>query len=641
MLSARDHTRNYSRAPLTRCLRTFPIPSASGIATSSKLDSAIACVLLYRTPASRPPFITLYRFIAKRRNIFSALTRFGWGRHTERPSHFLIRWAFLRALGIIYLIAFLSLWAQISGLVGSNGIQPAGRLIEVLKQQADAAKVGLDRYHLVPTLCWWNASDGSLRGQCAAGALFAVLLIIGIAPAPCLFLLWLIYLSLATVCSEFLGYQWDYLLLEVGFLAIFLAPLQWLPRVPWGQNIRTLPRSPPHPGPLTLDGGEGDSRAALAQPADRRPQQHAGEDAGAPRPAGSIGPRPSRIVLWLLRWLLFRLMFESGCVKLLSGDPTWRNLTALTFHYETQPLPTWIGWYAHQLPVWAQKTSTLAMFCIELILPFFIFLPRRPRFWACCAFVALQVVIILTGNYCFFNLLTLALCLMLLDDAALLRVIPAKWRSLATLDSRPSTRRLLRWPIQMIMPLACIVVVVSLMQLGGTLRLRIPWPSPLYSIYQWAYPLKSVNGYGLFAVMTRPRVEIVVQGSNDGRTWLDYEFKYKPGDVARWPGFVEPHQPRLDWQMWFAALSNVQQQPWFLGFCIRLLHGSPEVLALLEHNPFPKTPPHYIRAMRYEYHFTGMAERRKTGDWWRREYRGLYMPPLALEATNSGAAVVQ
>jgi len=339
-----------------------------------------------------------------------------------------------------------------------------------------------------------------------------------------------------------------------------------------------------------------------------------------------------------LRWLLFRLTFESGCVKLLSGDLTWRNLTALTFHYETQPLPTWIGWYAHQLPAWAQKAFTLGMFGVELVLPFFIFLPRRQRFWACGAFAVFQLLIFATGNYCFFNLLTLALCLTLLDDAALLRCLPATWSGVYALDPRPSTLRRLRWPIQITMPLACIVVAISAMQLCGTFRLRMPWPAPLYSIYRWASPLRSVNGYGLFAVMTRPRIEIIVQGSNDGQTWLDYGFKYKPGDLKRRPGFVEPHQPRLDWQMWFAALSNVQQQPWFVNFCIHLLQGSPEVLALLEHNPFPKAPPRYLRAVAYEYHFTEPGERGKTGDWWRREYKGFYMPPLALQRTNSVAA---
>jgi hypothetical protein len=284
-----------------------------------------------------------------------------------------VRWVFLRSLGVIYLIAFVSLWAQIMGLIGRNGILPAESAMAAMRRGADAQHFGLERYHLVPTLCWFKATDGFLKFQCAAGTALAVLLIVGIAPAPCLFLLWLIYLSLATVCQDFLGFQWDILLLETGFLAIFLAPLQLWP---------------------------GLSRAAP----------------------------PSRLVLWLLRWLLFKLMFESGCVKLLSGDPAWRSLTALRFHYETQPLPTWIGWYAHQLPAWAQAASAVVMFGIELFVPFLIFAPRRLRQWACLTLVFFQMLIFLTGNYCFFNLLTIALCLLLLDDAALRAFLPERLR---------------------------------------------------------------------------------------------------------------------------------------------------------------------------------------------------------------------
>jgi predicted DCC family thiol-disulfide oxidoreductase YuxK len=236
-----------------------------------------------------------YCFVAENRKFFSALTRWFWGRHVELPDYFLTRWIFLRALGAIYLVAFVSLWMQISGLIGHNGILPAGQFMSAVKQQCDAQGIGLERFHLLPTLCWFDPSDHFLNFQCAAGTVFSVLLIIGIAPTPCLALLWLFYLSLATVGRDFLGFQWDNLLLEAGFLAIFLAPLQLLPYA---------------------------SREAP----------------------------PSRIVLWLLRLLLFKLMFSSGCVKLLSGDPSWRNLTALTFHYQTQPLPTWIGWHAQQLP---------------------------------------------------------------------------------------------------------------------------------------------------------------------------------------------------------------------------------------------------------------------------------------------------
>ena len=565
-----------------------------------------------------------YRCVAQHRAFFSALTRLAWGSHVEPSTYVLVRRLFLRALAIIYLIAFVSLWVQIIGLIGSEGILPAKATMETARSEAAAAKLGWDRYHLVPTLCWFNASDRFLEVQCAAGAALAVLLFLGIAPAPCLFLLWLIYLSLSTVCREFLSFQWDILLLETGFMAIFFAPLQLWPRF-----SRAGPASTECARPLAQQRPITERALSIQRLQDflaccARGRAHSG--------SAITGP-PSRLVLWLLRWLLFRLMFESGCVKWLSGDPTWRNLTALTFHYETQPLPTWIGWYAHQFPIGIQKISTALMFGIELLAPFLIFAPRRLRQVGCGTFIVLQVFILLTGNYCFFNLLTIALCLLLLDDTAISKLLPSKCRVSPTLHSPLSTPHFRRWPRQITVPLACITLVISFVQFGVMFRLPIPWPPPIGSVYGWLAPFRSFNSYGLFAVMTTSRSEIILEGSNDGVTWLEYEFKYKPGDGKRRPGFVEPHQPRLDWQMWFAALGSYRNNPWFVNFCFRLLKGSPEVLALIEHNPFPNAPPRYLRPALYEYHFTDFATRRKTGAWWRRERKGDHMP--VLEIRNS------
>jgi len=396
---------------------------------------------------------------------------------------------------------------------------------------------------------------------------------LGIAPAPCLALLWLIYLSLVTVGRDFYGFQWDNLLLETGFLAIFFAPLQLLPR----------------------------------------PSREAS---------------PSRIVLWLLRLLLFKLIFSSGCVKLLSGDPNWRNLTALTFHYQTQPLPTWIGWYANQLPLWFQKFSCAAMFGIELGAPWLIFAPRRLRFLGGASIAFLQILILLTGNYTFFNFLTLALCLLLLDDFALGKFVPPQFRARFTIRDSRFTPSL--WHRLVTIPLAAVVLVVSLFQMISMFGVRSNVLVPIAVADEWLQPFRTVNSYGLFAVMTTERREIVVEGSNDGTNWLAYEFKFKPGDVNRRPEFVEPFQPRLDWQMWFAALGNYQGNPWFEDFCERLLQGSPDVLALLEKNPFLQKPPSYIRAEFYDYRFTTFAERRATGAWWKRELIGEYLPPVSL-----------
>ena len=330
-------------------------------------------------------------------------------------------------------------------------------------------------------------------------------------------------------------------------------------------------------------------------------------------------------------------MFESGLVKLVSHDPTWRNLTALNFHYETQPLPTWIGWYAHQLPEQFQKASTVAMFVIELFVPFLIFAPRRIRLFAASALALLQVLIFLTGNYCFFNLLTLALCLLLLDDAALSWVLPSKLRAfvLSRVESAPKGTEVpaaerWRWPAAVTIPVACITIGLSLLQMSAMSSRQLMLPAPIIAAYQWFAPFRTFNHYGLFAVMTTSRPEIIIEGSNDGVTWAEYEFKYKPGDLKRRPRFVEPHQPRLDWQMWFAALGTYQRNPWLVNFCFRLLEGSPDVLKLLGRNPFPAAPPRYVRAQLYDYHFTDLATRRKTGDWWRRELKGEYLPVLSL-----------
>ena len=520
----------------------------------------------------------VYRLVSEHRPLFSRLTRWFWGCHLEPPAYFFTRRFFLRSLGVIYLIAFASLWTQITGLIGHNGILPADQFMSGASQQCDRQGLGLDRYYLLPTLCWANASDGFLHFQCAAGSVLALLLIFNLAPALCLVLLWLFYLSLVTVGRDFLGFQWDNLLLETGFLAIFLAPWQWLPR------------------------------AAHATP-------------------------PSRIVLWLLRLLLFKLMFSSGCVKLLSGDPTWHDLTALTFHYQTQPLPTWIGWYAGQLPVWFQKTSCLVMFAVELGTPFLIFAPRRLRFCGGAAITLFQILILLTGNYTFFNWLTLVLCVLLLDDFVLMKLMPSRFRHVLTLNAQRSTLNPSHcWPRPVIGPLALVVTLIYVFQTALLFGVRPVWFLPVAVVDAWFGPLRTFNSYGLFAVMTTERREIVVEGSNDGTNWLAYEFKYKPGDVNRRPTFVAPHQPRLDWQMWFAALGDARQNPWFMNFCERLLQGSPEVQALLRKNPFPGHPPRYVRAEFYDYRFTNLAERQATGAWWKRELTGEYLPPISLNA---------
>jgi hypothetical protein len=458
--------------------------------------------------------------------------------------------------------AFGSLWVQIDGLIGSKGIVPAETFLQEAKFQYGGAS-----YYLFPTLCWFGASDGVLHFLCASGMLLALLLLTGIVQGPACLGLWMLYLSLSVVGQEFLGYQWDTLLTETGLLAVFLAPWKLL-------------------SPL--------------------------------REATS----PLRTVVWLFHWLLFRLMFMSGLVKILSRDLAWWHLTALRFHYETQPIPTWTSWYMHQLPAWFQAVSVAFTFAIELILPICIFGPRICRQIAFIGFSLLQLLIAATGNYGFFNLLTVALCLLLLDD----RCFPGRWRPrfnavMPTLASR--------FRKALVLCFAIVALTITAMPMLRLASRSFQWPEWLVAPSSIASSLRSFNSYGLFAVMTVNRREIIIEGSNDGTTWLPYEFKWKPGEPARAPSFTGPHMPRLDWQMWFAAPSD-QDEPWFQNLLVRLLQGSSPVLSLLKHNPFPDRPPRYIRASSYQYHFTTPDERRATGAWWRRQYLGLYSPPVSL-----------
>jgi predicted DCC family thiol-disulfide oxidoreductase YuxK len=331
--------------------------------------------------------------------------------------------------------------------------------------------------------------------------------------------------------------------------------------------------------------------------------------------------------IWLLRWLLFRFMFMSGVVKLLSADPSWWNLSALSYHFVTQPLPTPLAWYAAHLPPAVLAFATAGTFVIELGLPFLIFCPRRPRCAAAAGILLLQCCILATGNYNWFNLQTMLLCLVLADDAALESLLPRRLAArLAAWAPRSRPRRVLAAGTG---ALAVLLVVSSLIEMD--VRFGGSPPAPLRAVDGLIEPLHLVSSYGLFAVMTTRRHEIVIEGSNDGREWREYEFRYKPGDVTRRPPWNIPHQPRLDWQMWFAALEDPRQLRWFWLFLERLLHNEPAVMALLAGNPFPDKPPLYIRASFYDYTYTDAAARAR-GRWWERRLLGLYFPAVRLRA---------
>jgi hypothetical protein len=337
----------------------------------------------------------------------------------------------------------------------------------------------------------------------------------------------------------------------------------------------------------------------------------------------SIAPTPG---IWLLRWLLFRFIFMSGVVKLLSGDPNWWNLSALSFHFLTQPLPTPLAWYAAQLPAGISTLATGATFFVELVLPFLIFCPRRPQFVAAFGILLLQVCIFLTGNYNWFNLQTMLLCLVLFDDAAVRKALPEGLIRL--LPSRTRDRVPHRSATKIVVTgIAALIVFCSLVQMDERFGGRPP--AVAQAVDSMIEPLHIVSAYGLFAVMTTNRREIVMQGSDDGQEWRDYEFWYKPGDVMRCARWNIPHQPRLDWQMWFAALDDPRHLPWFWHFAERLLENQPSVTALLEKNPFADKPPSYVRAGYYEYTFANSEERAR-GQCWDRQLLGLYFPAVRL-----------
>jgi hypothetical protein len=419
----------------------------------------------------------------------------------------------------------------------------------------------------VPTVFLWGAGDGSLHAVCAAGVAAAVLVVAGVGQGPLLVVLWALYLSLVTTGNVFMNFQWDALLLEAGLIAPFLAPWR-----PWT-------------GPRRIDA------------------------------------RVPRLPVYLLWLLLGKLMFLSGLVKLTSGDVAWRDGSALVHHYETQPLPHVVAWYVHQGPAWFHALSVWIMFVVELAFPLLIPLGRQARRVAAAGFVGLMVLIAGTGNFTYFNLLTALLSLTLLDDAAW-PVRVREWFRPGPEEAGNGGGTMAGACRAMCLgPLAVLSLAVCLDgRVAGGLR----------PVLEAVAPFRSVNSYGLFRVMTRERPEILVEGSRDGVTWLLYEHRFKPDRPEEAPAFAAPHQPRLDWQFWFAALDapyrRTPHSVWFEGLLLRLLEGEETVLRLFATNPFPEEPPRFLRARLCRYSFTTPEERRAGGAWWRREDLGLYVP---------------
>ncbi|CAH2275349.1 lipase maturation factor 2 [Pelobates cultripes] len=578
----------------------------------------------------------------------------------------LARAAFLWGLSGIYLFAFLSLYTQIPGLYGREGILPAWKMLRF------SGKGLLEQLKDAPTLLWLGPYVGLDTEQgmeliCLLGALLSLgaLLFRCFRDSLVFLLLWILYLSLYQVGQVFLYFQWDSLLLEVGFLAVLVAPLHVL------------------------------------------------------RGKTSVWSTHDGITFWLIRWLLFRLMFASGVVKLTSRCPTWWGLTALTYHYETQCIPTPAAWYAHQFPVWFQKLSVVATYVIEIGVPWLFFFPsRRLRLFSFYTQILLQVLIILTGNYNFFNLLTIVLCLSLLDDQHLTSTQQSKksalkgrsflsyfgtflelsvfgllifltikyfdlqinwdkymvesktaftyhdfiqWLRTFTFPSiwigaaflaweivtgmcRSTSVRGFFWKLSSLIQwsiFSCAAVAMFTVSLVPYTYVEYEssshlWPS-VRQVFKTVDRYQLANSYGLFRRMTGVggRPEVVVEGSYDSETWTEIEFMYKPGNISVAPPVVTPHQPRLDWQMWFAALGHHSQSSWFTSFVYRLLQGNKDVIHLVQNDeslyPFHAHPPIYIRAQLYKYWFTEADE---TGplskNWWRRRHVEEFFPTVSL-----------
>ena len=491
--------------------------------------------------------------------------------HGARNS-ILARWIFLRALALIYFSAFFALLFQIEGLIGPHGILPAGHYLRAVAQYFGATRL----WH-APTLFWISSGSAAMMAVIWIGLAASLIAFFNLWPRFSFFLCFVCFLSFVTAAQDFSGYQSDGMLLEAGFIALFFAP-------------------------------------------------------GGLWPGFAAADPPSRISLWLLRWEWFRIYFESGLVKLLSGDPEWRHLTAMDEYYQNSPLPTWIGWYVQHLPHWFQAATVVLTLLMELVLVFLLFLPRRVRL--ICFFIVTpwEIAVILTGNYAFLNYIVLALGFLLLDDVYLRRVFPARFRPGADAGV-PTETQARTGAFRRGLHLAGVVLSALLLTWVGydTTAELVDISGARFLPLQpanWLEPFRIANQYGLFAVMTRGRYEIEFQGSNDGDNWVPYLFTHKPQALNEAPGIYAPYQPRFDWNLWFASLGDWQQNDIVPITEERLLENDHDVIGLFRSDPFGDAPPRQVRAVLWEYWETNMAEKRQTGNWWKRRFLGVYAPAI-------------
>ena len=482
-----------------------------------------------------------------------------------RSPYWLTRFVLLRLLGFVYFVAFLCLAQQLLPLLGHDGLTPVPLFLHGLEAHLGSRRAAFLRF---PSLFWLDASDGFMLAMAWLGAGLSLVVLAGFANALLLAVLWALYLSFVHVGQDWYGYGWEIQLLETGFLAVFLCPLL---------DPRPFPRRPP--------------------------------------------PAP---VFWLYRWLIFRIMLGAALIKL-RGDSCWRDLTCLYYHYETQPLPNPLSRWLHFQPHWFQKGGVLFNYLAELVAPWFAFWPRAARHVAGGVLLAFQVSLILSGNLSFLNWLTIVPIVACFDDALLRRVLPRPLvarAERAAAEARPSRAQ----PVVA----AALVVLVGVLSIDPVRNLLSQRQLMNTSFNR----LELVNTYGAFGSVGRLRPEIVFEGTSDETItaetrWREYEFKCKPGDVMRRPCVIAPYQERIDWQLWFAAMSTPEGYPWTLHLVWKLLHNDHGALSLLAGNPFPDAPPRHIRARLYRYEFLPLDD--PSGAWWKRTLVREWLPPLSVD----------
>jgi lipase maturation factor 1 len=494
------------------------------------------------------------------------------------------RWIVLRALGLIYCSAFVSLIFQIRGLMGPAGILPADAYLAAVARSFGP----WTRYWFAPTLLWIAGGSHALMTMCWVGLAASLLLTVNIWPRAMLLVCFVCFLSFVSAAQDFSGYQSDGMLLEAGFLALFFAPPGWRPRLGYD-----------HP--------------------------------------------PSRASMFLLQWEWFRIYFESGLVKLLSGDEEWRHLTAMDEYYQNGPLPTWIGWYIQHLPHWFHLATAFSTLALELVIVWMLFLPRRWRIVCFLIVTPWEVGVIFTANYTFLNYLVLTLGFLLLDDRFFSRWTRGRWKQQPDAEAPTDLKRtqaarslLTRFALAGSAVLLSLVGYVTTVELISMVFGPLPLPMQPVTMLE---PFRIANQYGLFAVMTRGRYEIEFQGSRDGQDWVAYPYRFKPQALDHAPGIYAPYQPRFEWNLWFASLGSWQQNPLVPRTEEGLLDNDPDVLALFAGNPFAGSPPRQVRAVLWQYWFTSMQQKRTTGDWWTRRLLGLYAPVLERDAMG-GVGIV-